>query len=176
MEAWFYLSPFGSDRHLSSVWLILSNCFLLIFLTNYGTYSKCGGISHHGQGDGVFNIEDSMMRGKYTQAIFFSVYFFIFNRKTKHEKLRLNFQPRFHADACKGKDESNHISPPHPSPCCFTWHPSSICFVHPKKTFFQIWRFLSLFHQIITISHCTTMFDARLSASYARLSCKHDSR
>ena len=59
------------------------------------------GISHYGQGDGVL-VENSVIIKIYTDDLF-SCIFFIFNRETKHEKLRLDFQPRFHFDVCKGK-------------------------------------------------------------------------
>ena len=42
-------------------------------LTNYSTYSNCGGKSHHGQGHGVFNIKNSVMSNKETRTIFFSI-------------------------------------------------------------------------------------------------------
>ena len=176
MEAWFYLSPFVSDRHLSSVWLILSNCFLLIFLTNYGTYSKCGGISQHGQGDGVFNIEDSMMRGKYTRAIFFSVYFLFSIAKQSTKSFVLTFSLAFMLMHVRVRMNQITSVPPPSLPLLSYVAPLFNLFRAPKKTLFQIWLFLSLFHQKITISHCTTMFDAHLSPSYARLSCKHDAR
>ena len=68
---------------------------------------------HHGQGEGVFSIENSVMSNKDTQTIFFPIFFIIviiiiFNRETKHEKLCHNFQRRFHADVSKGK--LNYIS------------------------------------------------------------------
>lgn len=46
-------------------------CSFFIFLPNYGTYSKRGGISHHVQGDRVFNIENGVMSNKVTHPIFF---------------------------------------------------------------------------------------------------------
>ena len=49
-------------------------------LTNYSTYSKCGGKSHNGQGHGVFNIENSVMSNKDTRTIFFLYIFYLQSR------------------------------------------------------------------------------------------------
>ena len=91
---------------------------------------------HHGQGDGVFNIENSVMSKTYTWTIFFSIYvyiyFFIFNREKKHEKLCLNFEPRFYAEANKGK--LNYISRfPPPPRLLFHVAPLLNLFLLPKR-------------------------------------------
>ena len=102
MKDWFHLSPFVSDLRLSFLWLILSNIFpCTVSQTN--------------------NIENSVMSNTDTRTIFFSVYFFIFNRETKHEKLRLTFSLALML-MCVRKKKLNHISrpPPPPSDCCFT--------------------------------------------------------
>ena len=59
--------------------------------------------------------------------------------ETKDEKLRLDFQPRFHADVCKGK--LNHISRP-TSRLLFHVAPLLNLFLTPNL--FQTWRFLPL--------------------------------
>ena len=100
---------------------------------------------HHGQGDGVFNIENSVMSKTYTWTIFFSIYvyiyFFIFNREKKHERLCLNFEPRFYAEANKGK--LNYIScfPPPPRIIVSRGTPSKFVPFTQKKLC-QIWTFL----------------------------------
>ena len=51
---------------------------------------------HHGQGDGVFNIENSVMSKTYTRTIFFSIYIYIYilfsiaEKGTKSFALTLN--------------------------------------------------------------------------------------
>ena len=66
--------------------------------------------------------------------------FFIFNRETKHEKLCLNFQPRFSAEANKGK--FNYVSRPPPPRIIVSRDTPSKFVPCTQKKLCQIWRFL----------------------------------
>ena len=71
-------------RTLRSKWIDFK-LFSFYGLTTYSTYSKCGGKSHHGQGHGVFNIENSVMSNKETPTIFFLYNFYLQSRNKKRK-------------------------------------------------------------------------------------------
>ena len=148
MEAWFHLSPFVSNVHLSSLWLILSNFSLC-------TYPK----------QTISIIENSVMSNKDTRTIFFLYIYFLFSiakQSTKSFALTV-CQARFHTDVCKGK--WNHISRPHG--LLFHVVPPLNLFLAPKRNLvpnFALFPTLSRFRRRITISHCTNWTPEILSA------------